>query len=280
MKFTHELEANNCINFLDLTIIKNNNKLITNWFQKSISSNRLINYFSFHPIQQKRNAIFNLYDRAILLSHDSFHNDNIKKVVKILLNNNYPLEFIQKNLKTRYNVLKQRESGNKQNNNSASIYGQLPKVCIPFNDSYFQLSNILKKFNLLTIPKVNKVLSSVIRLGKDSTNLWDMNGIVYKFNCNDCSATYIGESKRTLKTRISEHKNRKKVETVVNRHQIVHNHSFNFENVKVIDREPNYKKRKISEMLHIKCNDFTINMKEDIQFLSNTYFPLLSKLKE
>lgn len=34
-----------------------------------------------------------------------------------------------------------------------------------------------------------KVLSAVLKLGKDSTNLRNMNETVYKFNCNGWSAT-------------------------------------------------------------------------------------------
>ena len=31
-------------------------------------------------------------------------------------------------------------------------------------------------------------------------------GIVYKYSCGDCDATYVGKSQRHLKTRISEHR--------------------------------------------------------------------------
>jgi len=31
---------------------------------------------------------------------------------------------------------------------------------------------------------------------------------VYKINCNDCSASYVGQTKRQLGTRINEHRNK------------------------------------------------------------------------
>ena len=45
LQFTHELENNNSINFLNLTIIKKSKSIITNWFQKLTSSGRVINRF-------------------------------------------------------------------------------------------------------------------------------------------------------------------------------------------------------------------------------------------
>ena len=48
--------------------------------------------------------------------------------------------------------------------------------------------------------------------------------VVYKICCNDCELCYIGLTKRSLKTRIKEHINKKKNESVVCQHKI------NFEN--------------------------------------------------
>ena len=76
LQFTFELEQDESINFLDMTLIRNNNMIITNWFRKQTLSDRVINYSSNHPTQQKKNIVFNLVDRAILLSHHEFHHEN------------------------------------------------------------------------------------------------------------------------------------------------------------------------------------------------------------
>ena len=80
---------------------------------------------------------------------------------------------------------------------------------------------------ILTIPIV-KNLSSVIKLGKDSTKQMDRTNVVYKIRCKDCEACYIGETKRTLKTRIKEHINNKNNESVVWQHQINFRHEFDW----------------------------------------------------
>ena len=73
-----------------------------------------------------------------------------------------------------------------------------------------------------------------IKLRKDSANKWGKTNIVYKFNCKNCPATYIGESKIELRVRINEHKN-KKSESVVSEHQLQLNHKIDHKNSKIID---------------------------------------------
>ena len=55
---------------------------------------------------RKKKKIYNLVDRAIFLSHTTFHGANFKIVKQILLNNDYPNSFIDKNIKIRMNKIK------------------------------------------------------------------------------------------------------------------------------------------------------------------------------
>ena len=73
-----------------MTIIRYNNTIITDWFNKPTSSVRLINFRSNHPEQQKINIIYNLVDRAISLSNKPFHKRNLNIATQILQDKNYP----------------------------------------------------------------------------------------------------------------------------------------------------------------------------------------------
>ena len=115
-------------------------------------------------------------------------------------------------------------------------------------------------------------MKSIIKLGKDSTNKWEQTNILYKFNCKNCPATYIDESKRALRVRINEHKNKKNSESVVCEHQLEFNHEFDWDNTKIVDYVSDYRKILTSEMIHIKFNKFSINKKEDIFTLNRIYF--------
>ena len=94
LQFTIERETNNSINFLDMPLIRTNNKIITNWFRKSTASGRCINYLFHHPETQKIAIIYSLVDKAIKLSDSEFHNENLKTVKHYLSCNNYPSNII------------------------------------------------------------------------------------------------------------------------------------------------------------------------------------------
>lgn len=80
--------------------------------------------------------------------------------------------------------------------------------------------------------------------------------VVYKISCQDCEATYIGQTKRRLQTRVNEYLSNINKKTgspsIISDHRINHRHNFKWNEVAILDREPSYNKRLISEMVYIK----------------------------
>jgi len=72
-----ELEEEHCTNFLDLIIKIENNRITLDWFHKTFSE-RYLSFFSKHPLCHKINTIYSMMDRAILLSHPSYHQKNVR----------------------------------------------------------------------------------------------------------------------------------------------------------------------------------------------------------
>ena len=276
LKFTHELEDNNIINFLDVSLIRDNNKIITNWYQKPMCSGRLLNFKSNHTMQQKRNIISNLVDRSFLLSDKKFHSNNLKLIYNMLIDNNYPKKFID-------DCVQQRLRKHKYKSFNMIINIPKPKpfltVSLPYHRVFYpKISKVLKKYNIRTAPLINQKLNSIVKLGKDKTDKWDETDIVYSFSCDSCPATYIGQTKRSLKTRISEHiKQVNKNLPVPNHLRVNPNHSFKWDETVILDRESNYKKRLISEMIHINSENNTINRCEDTQYL-NIHYKKIKKI--
>jgi len=62
----------NRLSFLDIILNIKNNKIITDWYHKTFSG-KYLSFYSNHPICHKVDIIYSLVDRAIKLSHPSFH---------------------------------------------------------------------------------------------------------------------------------------------------------------------------------------------------------------
>jgi len=86
------------LNFLDVTVIRNNELIEFNWYHKPTFSGRYLNFWSQHPISQKINTIAGLIDRIVLFSNFKFHLDNLCFIIKVLLENDYPLNFVFENI--------------------------------------------------------------------------------------------------------------------------------------------------------------------------------------
>jgi len=54
-----------------------------------------------------------------------------------------------------------------------------------------------------------------------------------------------------------------------------HSHFFDWENVKILDTKPNFFKRSVSEMLHIKKQLNGINAQKDTELLNDAYSDIL-----
>ncbi|KYN03293.1 hypothetical protein ALC62_05861, partial [Cyphomyrmex costatus] len=76
-------------------------------------SGRFLNFYSWHPL------IIGMIDRVLLLSHPSFHQKNFDLVIRILLNNGYPLHLTLSTIKKRL-YMKFDIFNNKDNNDTNS----------------------------------------------------------------------------------------------------------------------------------------------------------------
>lgn len=68
--------------------------------------------------------------------------------------------------------------------------------------------------------------------------------------------------------------------SVITEHILNEGHKFDWDNVKIMDREKNYHKRLVSEMLHIKEQKNGINANKDTELLNSSYFDILQKLSK
>ena len=283
IQFTLEEGTDNRLNFLDVTVMIRDNKIEFNWFHKPTFSGRYLNFESQHPLCHKIGTIIGLIDRAFLLSHPRFHQQNLNFAINILLDNGYPLNLIFQTLHNRLKkltTLRVKKSDKHVNNvDERKAFFNVPYL--PQFSERFRL--VIRDQNVMTSYTGMNKLRSFIKVHKDKLPLMSHQNVVYKISCNDCDASYVGQTKRLLKTRINEHRAHIRKNTaqqsVISNHRL-QNHEFNWDDIEILDEERILNKRLLSEMLFIKRQKNSLNAQSDLDSLQHMYLNIIEKLSK
>ncbi|KYN09297.1 hypothetical protein ALC57_18593 [Trachymyrmex cornetzi] len=235
--------------------------------KKPTHSGRYLNFLSNHPLCHKRGIIFSLIDRIIYVSHPNYHTLNISNMINTLLNNGYPLDFLFNTINNRIRSFIHNKKLNQTNHkdlidNNIKIYCTLPYVREKNLTEKFH--NVYRNYNLNIAYKPVNSLNKFIKTGKDRLDKMDNNNVVYKISCCDCDCSYVGQTKRKLKTRIKEHKSdirKSNNHSVVSLHQLEYGHQIDWDNINILDSEHSFYKRSISEMIHIKTREMALTIR-------------------
>lgn len=78
-------------------------------------------------------------------------------------------------------------------------------LCLPYVRPFFSIvSKKMKKHIIRTVPKMTNGLNICIKRRADKTNPLEQTGVVYRLDCLNCDASYVGEAKRSSVQRYSE----------------------------------------------------------------------------
>ena len=278
ISFTLEVESNQKINFLDLTITKTFGKLEFSIYRKPTQTDHLIPYHSNHP-QQHKMASFHCYINRLL--NIPLSTENYKKEINILkqlaYNSGYDPNLIHTLIKkTKIKKLKKQIYPKPEINTQKYI--SIPFVHHNLNNN---LTKIFKKIlDNVTISYKNKnSLSSHLVNSKDKLDKLSKSGI-YKLSCQNCNSTYIGRTCRPLKTRINEHLNR--ASSAFGTHLKDFNHNFSpHSNSKILHNvtSKNYNRLDFLEDIEIgnelKTNNLCLNTQVN---LNRSFIPIHRRL--
>jgi len=189
------------------------------------------------------------------------------------LDNGYPLDFIFDKINLRLKKLFVQRTNIAFDPINANSNAERKIIVLPYVQplSEFISSNIDKS-------KANIGFCCLNKLSRFKNN------VIYKIACNNCDVTYVGQTKRQLRTRIKEHKNNIKLNqpkhSVISEHIIKFNHSFDWDNAKILDCEFKFYKKIISEMIHIKEQEASLNLNSDTELFNESYFDILKELTD
>ena len=251
ISFTIEKEHNNSLAFLDTKLTRLNNHIITSVFRKNTHSHRYLNFYSHSSIQNKKGVINNLVTRSIRMSNDQAElNKDIDIIKNGLKLNNYPNHFVDKSI---HDCI--AKSDNEQLHTICEEIDFSKMIIIPYYKALSEkISYLLRSHGIKVVYKRGNTIGNMLSR-KPRENDQDKYNIVYNIDCNDCPQVYIGQTKRSLKTRIKEHKSalyHPYLKSNVADHAINYKHNINFDNPKIKYREKNSRARKFLESFDIE----------------------------
>lgn len=273
LEFVPEEEQDGRIPFLDLLVIrKDDGKISTDWYHKETWSGRYLNFYSNLPLNYKRNTIAILARKIIDLSDEQFHQKNFELLRKTLINNKYPINFIDGTIKMFLTNKNNKTTDNNIDWNKICVMpyvrGLFEKIKCTFNK--YDIKSIAKGFNMIG----NSLFASL----KDKTPAHLQSHLVYEIKCT-CNAVYVGQTTRRLERRLYDHKYHagkgSEHHSAMCKHMIDTGHQPLFDDTLVLRRERNKNKLDVIEMIEIKKRPSCINKQTDSLFLSNSYFNVL-----
>ncbi|KAL1447597.1 hypothetical protein WDU94_009868 [Cyamophila willieti] len=249
IKFTLE-HGGKEINYLDLTINIENNKLKTKIYRKPTYADAIIPADSFHPWKYKTSAIESFIYRAIKCTTDIEDlKHEIQTIRTIARNNGYKPETVnQIHNKVINNITRSEEERNEKQKFAGSIeyVGKDTKKII----------KIFKQHNINVTTKSAKSVFSKVKNNPSNNQDNTKNSGVYQISCTECNTSYIGETGRQFNTRFKEHHadfihERRKSLFAEHFNHTKHTYNPPTDNFKILRNENKYRKRKVLEELEI-----------------------------
>ena len=202
IQFTVEMPTTtmgkNSIAFLDTNnTVNEDGRIEVGVYRKTTHTSKYLDFHSHSPAQSKRAVVKTLMDRAKCIPSTTAQRQNEKqRVVNDLKANGYPESFI-------------KSAGESSKTNTQPRTQENPKAytSIPYVKGVSErVRRVLSRENIKTAFKPVRTLGNIFKKPKDRPDRGRLKGIVYKVTCRTCSFAYVGESKRSWKSRGAEHK--------------------------------------------------------------------------
>lgn len=262
IKFTLEKASDNTINFLDLRIqLKLDGTYYFEFdiYRKPTSTDVIIPYDSHHPPHIKKAAFNFLLHRlnTVPLSVENYKRE-LEIIYTIGLNNKYPKSYIDNIIQQK----KKKELLDKKIFPHHSI--NLKYISIPFcRNLNYNINSILQKYNYYVTNKGGITLENILVNNKPKIKTEQKSG-VYKIECEDCQAYYVGMTTRSASIRFSEHV-KNKPSSALGNHLIDNNHKTSIHSLSILHYEKNFYRLTLLEQLEILRRKHDSNLVNDVK---------------
>ena len=210
LKFTSEVETNNSISFLDLKLVRNLGSIEVSWYRKKTDTNVYLNFYSKCPTLYKKSVVRGAVCRLfhIASSWDVFHN-NLTELQLLLEANQYPPSFYHPLVRKTLDNLITAKTSVPDNQNSVEHKAKPRFLFIEYRgtdtDNFVTQMKKLDNSPKFTVIQTTRKLRTMMPSLKAPIPAKLQSNVVYETTCPGCNAQYIGQTKRHLATRLTEH---------------------------------------------------------------------------
>ena len=208
MKFTKETEANGAIPFLDVLVRRTATTFETSVYRKKTFTGLGTSFFSYIPMTIKRAIVKSAIFRSFRISSTyKLFDHEVKFLMSFFCTNGFPKKLIEFSVG---NFLRKQFA-------TRPIFASVQRLQKYFVLPYFgeqsekmhrEVTSLLSKFYPYLNSKV--VLSNHFTIRtffryKDKIPKQSRSGLVYKYSCASCQASYVGSTYQRLFTRVAQH---------------------------------------------------------------------------
>jgi hypothetical protein len=243
------VNAERSLPFLDTLILVNSDgSLRTRIYRKDTHTDQYLNFCSNHPMEHKAGVVRTLNHRAESVVSDASEKESEKKhLEKVLGFNGYPKSV----------MIKSKPKG-RQTAQDTVVQVDRPKrppVVIPYIQGVSEhMRRVMHQYSVQVFFKPVNTLRQLLVRPKDPLEKERVIGPVYQIKCQDCEASYVGETERALKARFLEHRRPSSAGSEVSRHLHTDSkgHSVSLEGTNILCVEPKYFERGVKEAINIR----------------------------
>ena len=207
IQFTLEEEENKTLPFLDTVIIRSENGVKFKVFRKPTNKEDYVHFYSAHSLRTMSGTVIGFFLRAFRICSAEYLEEEINHIFDIFRNLKYPKSLLiqWKNKAKRIERSKEQEKQRENEVDKTSTPRHEERmVIVPHSKHTRDIAEGLKQAGIKIVEKSGIKIGDIVKNKERKTN--NENSIVYKIPCGGCSKSYIGETYRGLKTRLSEHK--------------------------------------------------------------------------
>ena len=221
LQYTIEHPKDGCLPYLDVLIHPD---LSTSIYRKPTHTNLYLKYNSSTPASTRRSVIQSLTRRAYTLCSPQHVEQELNTVYSICLANGFPPHETTSLMDSVRDKLHRKPTIGDFDREWRDSQRITHRISLPYHpDLANPLKRILNRYNIaVSFSSSSTSIRNTLTRTKSPTPSASTCNVIYRIPCLECPASYIGQTKRPVLTRITEHE----------RHHRLDNSTDSYRNIK------------------------------------------------